>query len=516
MVNFCPQCGSKLQPGFKFCPSCGGRLPDDPTEAVTSQPSDSEPHPNSVRSSVSAIEVLVVESAGDSTQSALIRPPLRSTRRKTLSSTAMDCIDQKSSPSSRKRKTSPLVKVEEEVSKKTPDKKSLTSGKGKASPQVTEQEEVKQARSVTLKTPDKMHLMSPRNRKASPQVKDEEAKQTSIVLQSPSKCKGRKRVCSVEPVQEGLVVCDQSSKKWKLVELLWQTELDLTYAVCQANQHADSNECKYMLRLGAKEGHMFNEQNFHLRAAKPDAVEKWLKLHKLDFLGIPSCVGFGLHEAYRFLVFPSMGQPLQTVIDEGTGFLSEKAVLQLALRLLDSLEFIHEKEYAHADIHAGNVYINTDSHTEVFLSGFGHAFRFCPGGKHVEYRQGSRTAHQGNINFISMDSHKGAGPSCRSDLQSLGYCMLCWMTGSLPWSHLSHTSSIAAEKERYISDIPGLLSCCYKQKKTSSALQEYLSTVMTLQYTEKPDYTLLKAGLHESLQKMGGSLNESLNLQVKP
>lgn len=90
---------------------------------------------------------------------------------------------------------------------------------------------------------------------------------------------------------------------------------------------------------------------------------------------------------------------------------------------------------------------------------------------------------------------------------------------------------------RYISDIPGLLSCCYKQKKASSehsffyfnhshvfntsegmymcnlgALQEYLSTVMTLQYTEKPDYTLLKAGLHESLQKMGGSLKESLNL----
>lgn len=94
----------------------------------------------------------------------------------------------------------------------------------------------------------------------------------------------------------------------------------------------------------------------------------------------------------------------------------------------------------------------------------------------MEYRQGSRTAHQGNINFISVDSHKGAGerqlfialftlsmaeaslicmsvgcfagPSCRSDLQSLGYCMLCWLTGSLPWSHLSHTSSVAAEKER--------------------------------------------------------------------
>lgn len=39
----------------------------------------------------------------------------------------------------------------------------------------------------------------------------------------------------------------------------------------------------------------------------------------------------------RFLVFPSIGQPLQTVIDEGAGSLSEKAVLQLALRLVSVL-----------------------------------------------------------------------------------------------------------------------------------------------------------------------------------
>lgn len=31
-------------------------------------------------------------------------------------------------------------------------------------------------------------------------------------------------------------------------------------------------------------------------------AEKWMKQNKLDFLGIPSCVGFGLHaDSYRFV-----------------------------------------------------------------------------------------------------------------------------------------------------------------------------------------------------------------------
>ncbi|XP_057200165.1 inactive serine/threonine-protein kinase VRK3 isoform X1 [Triplophysa rosa] len=493
MVNFCPHCGSKLQPDFKFCPSCGGKLPEDPTEPVTLQAS--EFLSNSVHHSVSCTKVGAAE---EDSGSALNRSPLRSARRKSSAATptnAVKCTEKKSSTSPQNEKTSPPQKE-------------------KTSPQVKEQqEEAKQTSSLALQTPDKKSLISLGKRKASPHVKEEETKQTSVLSPSPSKCKSRKRVSTVEPVQEGTMVCDQSGKKWKLVELLWQTELDLTYAACQVNKQTDSNNCKYILRLGGREGHLFNEQNFHQRAAKTDAVEKWVKLHKIDFLGIPSCVGFGIHEAYRFLVFPNMGQTLQSIMDERTDSLSEKAVLQLALRLLELLEFIHEKEYTHADIHAGNIFINTDSHTEVFLSGFGYAFRYCPGGKHVEERPGSRTAHQGNVKFISLDSHMGAGPSRCSDLQSLGYCMLSWTTGTLPWSHLTHSSSaIAAEKKRYKSDISGLVSFCYKKSKASSALTAYLSNVMALQYCEKPDYSLLKAGLHESLQKMGGTLKEPLDL----
>lgn len=95
-------------------------------------------------------------------------------------------------------------------------------------------------------------------------------------------------------------------------------------------------------------------------------MDKWIKQNRLDFLGIPSCLGFGLHaESYRcenravterqtrekshpnlslqvlmcfilsrFLVFADMGQSLQAIMQEENELLTEKTVLQLAYRIV--------------------------------------------------------------------------------------------------------------------------------------------------------------------------------------
>ncbi|KAI4872982.1 hypothetical protein NFI96_023670 [Prochilodus magdalenae] len=507
LLHYCPQCGSKLQSGFKFCPSCGEKLP---CVADSANSDVSDPVPNasllSLSSGPHSLPPTLNNSEGvaeASVCSSLTRSPIvRSTRQTATKIT--------SSPATPPR-----------VGKNTGQKAVTSPRKRTASPKVEEKEELMvSSLSAHAASSDQIPLTSPRKRKASPKVQEEEELKnvSPPPAQTPpsakSKSKKAKRLCLLEPVQEGVELCDQSGKKWRLVKLLFQTEVELTYGVQQASVGASSDDCKHILRLGAKEGQLFNEQNFLQRAAKPAAVEKWMKKLGMDFLGIPSCVGFGLHDTYRFLIFSDMGQTLQSVVDKPKKCLPERTVLQLALRLLDALEFVHENEYAHADIHAGNIYINTVRHSEVFLSGFGHAFRYCPGGNHVEYREGSRTPHQGNLNFISLDSHKGAGPSRRSDLQSLGYCLLFWMTGILPWSDCTQSSSaISAEKERYMTDIPGLINSCFKKKRVSGALQDFLSQTMGLHYTEKPDYSLLKSGLHEDLQKMGGTLEEPLNFR---
>uniref|UniRef100_A0A8C6WVU6 VRK serine/threonine kinase 3 n=1 Tax=Neogobius melanostomus TaxID=47308 RepID=A0A8C6WVU6_9GOBI len=270
-----------------------------------------------------------------------------------------------------------------------------------------------------------------------------------FIFKGKGKSKKSKVTPALEPLQEGTEVTDTVGKNGNWSE----------YSIRPWQRSFMKVNLKY---LGAKDGKIFNEQNFLQRAAKPASIEKWIKQNKMDFIGLPQCVGFGLHaDSYRF----------PPVFNEQTKQAS-----------LDVLQYIHTNEYVHADINAENVYINEGHRSQVYLVGYNHAFRYCPGGHHVDHREGSRTPHEGAVQSISLDSHDGAGHSVRrSDLQSLGYCMLYWHTGTLPWT-------------------------------TLRAFESFLSAVMGLEYNEQPDYTALKSGLTAALTQLGGSVGQPLSI----
>ncbi|KAM4656591.1 serine/threonine-protein kinase VRK3 [Amazona ochrocephala] len=320
-----------------------------------------------------------------------------------------------------------------------------------------------------------------------------------------------------EPLPVDVVLTDQGGQRWKLVRLLEQGGCGLMYEA-QSASGACPQKQRYSLKLDVKGGRIYNEQNFFQRAAKAATVEKWRKGHSVPVLGIPNCVGFGLHaESYRFLVFSDLGRTLQSVLNDGLHLLREKAAFQIVVRLLDCLEYIHENEYVHGDITAENIYLNPADHMQVTLAGYCFAFRYCPAGKHVAWREGSRTPHEGTIEFISVDSHKGAGPSRRSDLESLGYCLLKWLCGFLPWSdELDKVETVMEKKEKYREDVKCLLRLCFRQRSIPDALQSYLQQVMALEYEAKPDYEALRQLFKKPLEKMKASPYDSVDIKMVP
>lgn len=512
--HFCPQCGTKLQPDFKFCPSCGEKLPCPEVQALSTSKSIETFTTVEQGSPTSASVFQLKERAA--TQPVLTkslvsaRPPLRKTR----NSLRLDNLSIKDAtspvPSITNVALENTTKVDKGLVQATPPK--MHSVTFKTESRVEDLES-----SPSPKSPP--NVKSRAKRKAEESVEDTEVSSVPLSLpitspnsKSPLKGKGKSKKTKVtpalEPLQEGTEVTDTAGKVWKLLRLLSHCTTEIIYEVMPTN----AKESDYTLKLGAKDGKIFNEQNFLQRAAKPASIEKWIKQNKLDFIGVPQCIGFGLHaDSYRFLIFPSMGQSLQSLMNRQSRLLSEVTVLQLASRLLDILLYIHSNEYVHADINAENIYIKEGHRSQVYLVGYNHAFRYCPGGRHVEHREGSRTPHEGAVEFISLDSHNGAAPSRRSDLQSLGYCMLFWNTGTLPWTSLSQPQQIAAEKRKYMKDVPGLLNHCYVKMKGSRAFESFLSEVLALEYNEQPDYAGLKTGLSAALTQLGGLVEQPLS-----
>ncbi|XP_021101397.1 inactive serine/threonine-protein kinase VRK3 isoform X3 [Heterocephalus glaber] len=452
MISFCPDCGKSIEATFKFCPYCGKPLPTE----------EHAKSPTCVRRRESS---------------------LQGSKREQSS---------RSETSPKKVRWSNIV-----ISSQS----SFLSDGGSPEPEdaVSSSERSKGARSRPP-TPKS----SPKSTKCSPQT-----------------LKRSRATISLEALPSGTELMDKNGQRWRLGALQTRDDQGILYAAESASVlpcQSRSQKHQFSIKLDAKDGRLFNEQNFFQRAAKPLQVNKWKKLYSTPLLAIPTCIGFGVHQdKYRFLVFPSLGRSLQSALDVSPKHvIPEKCVFQVACRLLDALEFLHENEYVHGNLTAENVFVNPEDLSQVTLAGYSFSFRYCPSGRHVAYTEGSRSPHEGDLEFISMDLHKGCGPSRRSDLQTLGYCMLKWLYGSLPWTNfLPNTEEIMKQKQKYL-DNPEPLGLCGHRSRSSEALQQYLMVVMALKYEEKPPYAILRNGLEALLQDLQVSAYDPLNLQMAP
>ncbi|XP_035770805.1 serine/threonine-protein kinase VRK1-like [Neolamprologus brichardi] len=277
----------------------------------------------------------------------------------------------------------------------------------------------------------------------------------------------------------------------------------------------------FVIKLEYQEnGSLFSELKFYQRAAKPESMQKWKRNKKLDFLGIPTYWGSGLAEynklRYRFMVMDRLGSDLQKACESSGGRLKKTTVLQLGQRLVDILEYIHENEYVHADIKAANLMLGYRDPEQVYLADYGLSFRYCPDGVHKEYKENPKKGHNGTIEYTSIDAHKGLAASRRGDLQILGFCLLHWLCGSLPWDDvLKNPTQVQEAKTRLMDNLPHSVQQLSVSGASTDEVAKFLLYVNKLGYQEKPDYQYLKSLLGSAvrggldLSKPQGAAGES-------
>ncbi|NXL84054.1 VRK2 kinase, partial [Alectura lathami] len=311
------------------------------------------------------------------------------------------------------------------------------------------------------------------------------------------------------PLPRDMILKDTEGKTWRLGGQIGQGGFGLIYLASPHTHVPVEDDAVHVIKVEYLEnGPLFSELKFYQRAAKHEQIRKWMNLKKIRCLGIPVFWGSGLAEykgkSYRFMVMERLGKDLQRIFEECGSRFKKETVLQLGARMLDTLEYIHENEYVHGDIKAANLLLGYTNPHEVYLADYGLSYRYCPNGNHKQYQENPRKGHNGTIEFTSIDAHKGVAPSRRGDLEILGYCMLQWLCGKLPWEHnLKDPVAVQAAKTKLMDELPDSVMEWDSSGSSCSELSKFLACVYGLAYDEKPKYQALKKILLDGLESSG-------------
>ncbi|XP_051508267.1 serine/threonine-protein kinase VRK2 [Myxocyprinus asiaticus] len=306
------------------------------------------------------------------------------------------------------------------------------------------------------------------------------------------------------PLPDGWILTDSEKNKWRIGKIIGKGGFGLIYlASCDVDVPVQDNT-DFVIKVEYHEnGPLFSELKFYQRAAKPNSMNSWKQSKRLEFLGIPTYWGSGLSEykgiRYRFMVMDRLGTDLQKLFMENGGQFRKATVLRLGVLMLDVLEYIHDNEYVHADIKAANLLLGHRDPSKVYLADYGLSYRYCPNGQHKEYKENPKKGHNGTIEYTSIDAHKGVAPSRRGDMEVLGYCLLHWQCGTLPWlSSLRNPAEVQEAKAKLMSNLPDSVMKISSSSSSTGEIARFLLSVKGLGYNEKPNYQALRKVLSKA------------------
>jgi serine/threonine protein kinase len=108
--------------------------------------------------------------------------------------------------------------------------------------------------------------------------------------------------------------------------------------------------------------------------------------------------------------------------------------LNIGIQIITRLEMIHRKGFVHRDIKANNFMMGRAEKSKVvYIIDFGLAKRYFDPktNKHIPVKGGKSLV--GTARYASIASHEGFEQCRRDDLESLGYLLLYFLRGKLPW-----------------------------------------------------------------------------------
>jgi len=232
-------------------------------------------------------------------------------------------------------------------------------------------------------------------------------------------------------------------------------------------------------------------------------------------LGIPNIRWYGVEGDYNVMVLDLLGPSLEDLFNYCGRRFNLKTVLMIADQLLCRLEYCHSKNFIHRDVKPDNFLIGLGKRAQIcHIIDFGLAkkYRDPKTQVHIAYREKKNLT--GTARYASINTHIGIEQSRRDDLESLGYVLMYFTRGSLPWQGLkANTKKQKYEKimeKKMSTPIEGLC----KGYPGESEFRSYFEYCRALRFDDKPDYAYLKRLFKELFFRKGFQLDAMFDWTV--
>ena len=221
-----------------------------------------------------------------------------------------------------------------------------------------------------------------------------------------------------------------------------------------------------------------------------------IALPQNSVIGIPKFYGMGMlkDNSGYYMITEFLGPNLIELFKYcSMNKFTLSTVCLLAIQMLNRIEYIHNYGFIHRDIKPENFLIGHKNNGNVIhLIDFGLSKRYImkKNNQHIPYREGRNLI--GTARYISINTHLGIEQSRRDDLESIGYVLILFLKGSLPWQGMRDHEIGISEKFRKIMEkklqIPVEILCL----NLPIEMVFYFKYVKSLRFESKPDYDLLR------------------------